>query len=185
MSCDKTTKTVFHMFMAWSSDKEERWLSEQERSGWHLKSVRCFGYTFERSAPADVAYRLDWGPSCRQDGSEYLNIFKDAGWEHLGWRGKWNVFRKPVVGGLVPEIYTDPNSRIAMYRRVLAFLGVFMCIIVAQLGPQISRLDSSAKRGGFPFVLAIYGAMVAFFLYGIVRLLLVISKLKKERTKLN
>lgn len=185
MGGEMTTKTMFHIFMAWNSEKEERWLSEQERAGWHLNAVRCFGYTFEKGAPADVAYRLDWGPSCRKDNAEYLGIFKDAGWEHLGRRGKWNVFRKPVVNGVVPEIYTDPESRIAMYRRVIAFLVVFLAVMVSQMGPQIARYDSSSGSGRFPFVLAIYGILAAFFLYGIARMLFAISRLKQGRPGLD
>lgn len=57
MSSDKATKTVFRMLWAWNDENEERWLEETERSGWHLKAVRGFGYTFEKGPPSEVAYR--------------------------------------------------------------------------------------------------------------------------------
>ena len=179
MSGEKTTKRVFRMMMAWNDQKEERWLSEEARSGWQMKSVNPFGYTFERGAPEDMAYRLDWGPGCRGDQSEYLSIFRDSGWEYMGRRGRWNIFRKPVVGGVEPEIYTDPQSRIAMYRRVMAFMGLFLAIMATQMGPQISRGASPANLGRFPWVMTIYGVLIAFFLYGMVRMLLVIRRLRK------
>jgi hypothetical protein len=179
MSGEKTTKRVFRMMMAWNDQKEEAWLSEQARSGWRMTSVNAFGYTFERGAPEEVAYRLDWGPGCRRDQSEYLSIFRDSGWEYMGRRGRWSIFRKPVVGGVVPEIYTDPQSRIRMYQRVMGFFGAFLAIMAAQIGPQISREASPANLGRFPWVMAIYAVLIAFFLYGMVRMLLVIRRLRK------
>ncbi len=179
MNGEKSTKRVFRMMMVWNDQREERWLSEQAREGWHMTSVNAFGYSFERGAPADVAYRFDWGPGCRRDQSEYLGIFRDSGWEHMGRRGRWNIFRRPVVGGVIPEIYTDPQSRIAMYQRVMAFMGLFLAIVVTQMGPQISREASSDTLGRFPWVLTIYGVLVAFFLYGMVRMLFVIRRLRK------
>ncbi|HQU33973.1 MAG TPA: hypothetical protein PLB88_06615 [Thermoanaerobaculaceae bacterium] len=61
------------------------------------------------------------------------------------------MFRKPAADGLTPEIHTDPRSRIAMYWRLVGLLLIF----------------------------AIQAGMIAVFLYGIVRLLLVIVRLKK------
>jgi|WetSurMetagenome_2_1015567.scaffolds.fasta_scaffold08944_8 hypothetical protein len=180
MNGEKTTKRVFRMMMAWNDQKEERWLSDQAKSGWHMTSVNAFGYTFERGAPADVAYRFDWGPGCRRDQSEYLGIFRDSGWEYMGRRGRWNIFRKPVVGGVVPEIYTDPQSRIRMYQRVIGFLCAFFAIMVGQMVPQISREASPANLGRFPWVMTIYCVLTAFFLYGIVRMVFVIRRLRRS-----
>ena len=36
MSAERKTRTVVRMLMAWNDEKEQRWLEEQERSGWHL-----------------------------------------------------------------------------------------------------------------------------------------------------
>ncbi len=180
MNAEKTAKRVVRIFMAWNDEKEQRWLEEQARSGWLVRSVNAFGYTFERAAPAEVAYRLDWTRHCRRKSDEYLGLFRDAGWEHLGRRGNWNLWRKPVADGVVPEIYTDPASRIAMYRQVAAFLFLFFALMPTQMAPQIARWDSSSAHGRFPVVLAIYGVLMAFFLYDIIRILLVISRLKKS-----
>lgn len=128
MTGQQTTKTVIRMLWPWNDEKEERWLAEQERSGWHLKAVRGFGYTFEKASPSDVAYRMDFGPQVRKDMDEYLGLFQDSGWEHVGNRGQWHYFRHGVVDGQVPEIYTDPASRVTKYQRVMAMLGVLLFI---------------------------------------------------------
>jgi hypothetical protein len=170
------------MFMAWNDEKEERWLSEQERSGWHLKVVRCFGYTLERATPADVAYRLDVGPSARHDREEYFGLFRDAGWEHVGTRGLWHIFRKPVVNGQVPEIYTDPESRLAKYRRLMALMGVFLAVLATQTAPRVAGNGQSAIAR-YPAILIVQVLAMAVFVYGITRLALVIRKLKRSQGK--
>lgn len=180
MNQEKTTRNVVRLMMAWNDQKEERWLAEQERSGWRVTAVRCFGYTLERATPAEVAYRLDFAPSRRHDRQEYLSLFKDAGWEHLGARGRWQVFRKPVVDGQVPEIYTDAQSRIAMYRRVMGLLAVMTCVILSQMATNISHFDSSgAGSAKISTVFALQLTVVGFLLYGVTRLLLVIRRIRK------
>jgi Protein of unknown function (DUF2812) len=180
MSGEANTKTVVRMLMAWNDEKEERWLAEQARAGWRLKAVRCFGYTFERAAPADLTYRLDFGPSRRSDRSEYFGLFHDAGWKHVGTRGLWQYFRKAVVDGQVPEIHTDPQSRIAMYRRVIAIMAVMLGVIVMQTAPRLATEGQAALSRDRSAILVIQMAVMAFFAYGIVRLLLVISRLRRS-----
>ena len=184
MNGDKTTKRVFRMLLPWNDEKEGRWLAEQERSGWHLKAVGCFGgYVFERAASADVTYRLDFGPSRFHDRSEYFGLFRDAGWEHLGHRGLWQYFRKPTVDGQVPEIYTDPQSRIAMYRRVSAIMGAMVAVMASQVGSTVSRGGAHTTLAGLPVILAIQLLLMVLFGYGTVKLLLVISRLKRRQRR--
>jgi len=185
MSGEKTTKTVFRMLMAWNDEKEERWLAEHERSGWHLKAVRGFGYTFERATPADAAYRLDFYAGPRENRQEYLSIFLDAGWEHVGERGHWHYFRHGLVNGKAPEIFSDPESRIAKYRRVMAMMGVFIVLLTVVISPKWPsehvqgppRLVETVYASAFYFKLAV----TAFLLYAMVRLALVISRLKRAK----
>jgi len=181
---EKTTKRVFRMLMPWNDEKEGRWLAEQEWSGWHLKAVKCFGgYVFERAAPAEMAYRLDFGPSRFHDRSEYFGLFRDSGWEHVGTRGLWQYFRKAAVGGRAPEIYTDPQSRIAMYRRVIAITGAMVAVMASQVGSTVSRGVSHPTMAGLPIVLVIQVLLMAVFGYGTVRLIMVISRLKRSQRK--
>ena len=178
MSEEKTTRRVFRIFMAWNDEKEGRWLAEQERAGWRLKAVGCISYLFEQAQPAEVAYRLDYGPGKLPDRSEYLGLFQDAGWEHVGTRKRWQVFRKPVVDGRVPEIYTDPRSRIAMYRRLMGLMVAMLAMLGIITAVNLSMNDSTFER--IPFVFGLYIGMMAVFAYGAVRILLIISRLKKS-----
>jgi Protein of unknown function (DUF2812) len=169
---ERTTKRVWRWLLPWADEKEERWLADQARAGWRLTEVRCFGgYTFERAAPAEVAYRLDVAPSKLHGRSEYFDLFRDAGWQHLGHRGLWQFFAKEVTDGRPPEIYSDNRSKIGKYRRILAFLGMMMAVLGSQMAtnPAATRLRA---------VTVIYSVMLALFLYFIVRVLLRIRSLK-------
>lgn len=186
MSGDKTTKTVFRTLWAWSDEKEERWLAEQERSGWHLKTVRGFGYTFEKAAPAEVAYRLDFHTGSREDRQEYLALFQDSGWEHVGARGHWHFFRQGVMDGKVPEIFTDPESRVIKYQRVMALMGGLLGLLVVVIAPKWPVAGAGDKWRLVDIVYAsaffMKLALIAFLLYAIVRLSRLIARLKKQKT---
>jgi hypothetical protein len=182
MSGQSETKTVFRLLLAWNDQREERWLSQQQRAGWSLKKVRCFGYTFEAAAPGDVAYRLDLSPPRFHDRAEYFGLFRDAGWEHVGARGPWQIFRKDAVDGKAPEIHTDPQSRIAMYKRLLGLSVIMLSVMISQLAPRLA----SAEEGGsavarFPVIFGLQLLVAAGFSYGIVRLLLAISRVKRNQ----
>jgi len=129
------TQTVrkFKWFWAWQDDKEEAWLSEMAQSGWHLKwpAFPCI-YTFEAGAPRDDVYRLDFITS-NKDYQDYLQLFQDAGWVHLGSMGGWQYFRKTKQGTEIPEIYTDPESKMQKYRRLLSLLVIFFPIYIVLL----------------------------------------------------
>ncbi len=182
METERETKKRFRMLLPWNDEQEEKWLEQEARAGWHLRKVGCFGgYAFERGPAAEVAYRLDFGPSARRDKSEYFGLFRDAGWEHVGTRGLWQFFRKPAAGGEVPEIYTDPASRIAKYRRAAAFLGVFVALMVTQVGASLSRAAGRSASGFLDAILLLQALLMVVFVYGIVRLALVVNRLRKER----
>lgn len=120
-------------FWAWQDEKEEAWLREMAQQGWHLvsPSYPCV-YTFIQGEARDVAYRLDYITS-RVDRGEYMQLFQDAGWEHVGELVGWQYFRKDAKPGEDPQIYTDPESKIDKYRRLFGFLIILTPIWVYNL----------------------------------------------------
>lgn len=118
----------FKVFWAWQDDKEEAWLGQMSQAGWHLASLGFPGfYNFTAGEPSNYVYRLDFFTETK-DYAHYLQLFKDAGWEHLGRMGSWQYFRVLAKEGESPEIYTDPDSKVQKYRRLLAFLIIFLPI---------------------------------------------------------
>lgn len=115
------TITKFKWFWAWQDDKEEAWLGEMARAGWHLQALGLPGfYTFVTGEPRNDVYRLDFIIN-QKDSS-----FQDAGWEFVGRMGGWQYFRIEAKDRRVPEV-TD-EWKIAKYGRVLGFLVIFLPI---------------------------------------------------------
>ena len=87
------TKTMIRFFTIADYEDEEIWLREQHRKGWKLQRmiVPCF-YIFEACTPEDVIYRLDYRNN--EEDSEYLQLFRDYGWEQFARCMGWLYFRK-------------------------------------------------------------------------------------------
>lgn len=124
------TVTKFKWFWGWNDDKEEAWLEEMAQQGFHLVSANFIAnYTFEIGAPKDVVYRLDFYFGDQSKHQEYLQIFDDAGWNKVCEFGGWQYFRTEQIGQKIPEIYTDKNSKIVKYQRLMLFLSITLPLI--------------------------------------------------------
>jgi hypothetical protein len=172
------TITKFKVFAAWQDEKEELWLRQMAQQGLHLASLGLPGfYRFQRREPQDVIYRLDFVTS-RADMQEYLQLFGDAGWEHLGAMGGWQYFRKPASAAGPDEIYTDPQSKVEKYRRLMGVLIVFLPIWIVLLTNV-----TEPPPYGWHFITAIriFSLLVMLLLaYGTLRVALRIRELRKQ-----
>jgi len=156
-------KTVFKWFWAWQDEAEEAWLRKMAQQGWHLAEVGIFGvYSFAAGEPRDSIYRLDFQSPPKKELSNYLQLFRDAGWEHIGSMASWQYFRKPVQDGEEAEIFTDAASKIAKYRRVIMFLLITGFPLLWMVGDRSTAwqgvrlsLDVALRAFGF-IILVIY-----------------------------
>ena len=171
-----TTMTKFRWFWAWNDDKEEAWLRQMAQSGWHLTQLGFPGfYTFEQGAPRDVAYRMDFF-SGTKDKSDYLQLFRDAGWEHVGEYGSWQYFRKPVVAGEADEIFPANESKIQKYQRVIAVLVIATSMMVVVISNNLSRAEGLI----FDIARIFFFLIMLLLSYGILMLLRRIRQLKRQ-----
>lgn len=132
-----TTMTKYKLFWAWQDEAEEAWLSNMASEGWHLKTFGIPGiYTFESGPARKVHYRMDFFMD-KKNRKSYLQLFKDAGWEHIGEMGGWQYFRKNAEGVDAPEIYTDTPSKAQKYQRLLTFLVAFLPIYITLASRRI------------------------------------------------
>lgn len=163
MSSDKVVRYKFHF--VWQDDKEERWLREMARQGLHLVKATPFcRYTFQRGAPADVAYRLDYGRGRNDD--SYYQLFQDAGWELVLSCMNWKYWRKPVNGS-EPQIFTDPASKAARLRRVRSTLvAVGIPSIFAASNPIYLHHAHTMSIGSYIALALIVGTLAALYVYG-------------------
>ena len=169
--------TKFKWFWAWQDEKEESWLENMSEKGYHLASVKTPGfYTFIVTEPRKHAYRLDYQTFRKKDKQEYLQLFRDASWEHVGEVSNWQYFRKEVTSEETPEIFTDVESKIDKYKRVLTIVGFFYIILIAIMAGRISTEDPYPWMSGITVFIFL---VLLFMSYAIIKLATRIRQLRK------
>jgi len=164
-------------FWAWQDEKEEAWLAEMAQQGLHLNTVPFPGsYRFKNGDPADHVYRMDYQSLKTKDKDSYLQLFADAGWEQVGEMGGWMYFRYDAAKGTAPEIFSDRESKIGKYQRVLTYLAILLPLMVVMM-PNIT----GAERYGPIFVIleALTFLVMVLLSFGIIQLFRRINQLKK------
>lgn len=167
----KNTKTEFKYFTIAEWKKEEKYLREQHKSGWEFVSVNSIGlYHFRKCEPKDVIYQLDYNPESVTQKSEYIQMFRDCGWEYLQNFVGYSYFRKAVseMNGTEEEIFCDDASRLDMIKRVfiqrmIPLLCPFLTIIIPQIIMQ-SHVDTPINRTLFTIFCILSGVYLALFI---------------------
>jgi len=184
MATEAKTRRVFRVFWAWNDDREEAWLREMARQGWHLRQAALVLFTFERGEAADVVYKLDYRRVAGEERGEYLGLFRAAGWEHVGEVANWHYFRTQAEVGSSPDIFSDTESRAAKYRRILGLLIIVMVLLNVGLGNLLRRNGRGPDwaEGVYLVGTAGYVLLILFFAYAIVRLVIRIRQLGRDRS---
>ena len=100
------------------------------QEGWHFKELGLPSkYTIESGEPRNDHYRMDFIID-RKNFQNYLQLFKAAGWEHLGEMRGWQYFRTNAKEKFVPEIYTNKDSKASKYQRLLTILIIFLPLMM-------------------------------------------------------
>ena len=171
---NKNTVKKFRWFWVWQDELEEAWLSEMATRGYHLEKPQLFGvYHFQVGDPDNVIYRLDFNVIGKKDRESYLQLFQDAGWEHVRGLSYWSYFRKQYKPGETAEIFSDTDSKIQKYQRIIIFLTFLL---------PISLFIMSRIR---PYLFVFLGAMltvtiIILWSYALNKLMRRISQLKKN-----
>ena len=174
---EKTSVTKFRWFWTWQDEAEERWLCDMSQKGFHLITVNSPGfYTFLVAKPENYVYRLDYQTFRKKDKGEYLQLFRDAGWEHIGEMSAWQYFRKETRAGEVNEIFTDVQSKIAKYKRVLSLVGFSSLMLLLIF---FSYILQSYIRPWWANVQVIILIVLLLLIFAMIKLALRIKQLKK------
>ncbi len=151
----------------WHDEDEENWLQEQSQNGYHLVKPGFISHDFEKGEPRNYVYRLDYLGSFK-DKEGYLQMFADAGWEHLGTLMEWQYFRNEASAGEAPEIFTDSESKIKKYRRQeMAMLGLLPIYLIVFFDFTV---DSAIDFWMNVLIMAVFTIMLAIsgiFIYKI------------------
>ena len=172
----------FKFYAIWSDDKIEQWLNDMAKQGLHLQSVNLFNrYTFVRDEPADVSYQLDFMTKLDRSG-EYYGLFIDAGWEHVIEFTGWQYWRKSYINGKPPEIFTDVESKLKKFQRVLTVFAVcHLPLIPLFASPKIFNTIQEQQPFGENVIFTSLGIILTMNLYFLAKLTLRIQRLKRDR----
>jgi hypothetical protein len=130
-------------------EKEEKWLNEKVAEGLAMTHYNLGRYTFEDCTPGDYIYRIELLKNriTHPDNVKYIRFMEDSCAEQVDSYLNWVYFRKKTTEGAF-NIYTDLESRIAHYQRIirLFLLVVAPLFLVAYLS-QVITMISFVKNG--------------------------------------
>ena len=163
-------KRVWKFFSIAEQEKEQAFLRQMHRSGWKL--IRVDGlcvYHFVPCEPEDVIYQLDYNPEGRANQTEYLQMFRDCGWEYLQNYLGYAYFRKPAAAMRreEEEIFSDDASRLQMLRQVFRWrvipLGLLLLLVLIPLYVVALCNRAYGIAGGLGILLLFCVSVVASF----------------------
>lgn len=163
------TKKEIRFFTIFQYENEQEYLRIMHRAGWKFIKVTGLGmYHFEECEPEDVVYQLDYNQDGLAHKAEYVQIFRDCGWEYIQDYAGYSYFRKPSseMNG-DEEIFCDESSRAAMMERV--FKGRLLPLVIlftACLLPQFLINLSQGNYGISIFlgsIMALYAGIFVGF----------------------
>ncbi len=130
--------------MTFDKDLEQNWINDWCRQGWACVSFFVGVYTFVPCRPGEYIYQIDLMPGTglrASDPEGYREFMEDTGVEVVQRWARWVYLRRRAEEGPF-EVYTDPQSKMDMYRRIrsmfLWFLVVELLCSVSVWGPLLS-----------------------------------------------
>ena len=179
---EKQTMKKFRWFWTWQDRKAEEWLRKMSLDGWHLKKIGFNQYTFEKGNLTDYIYRLDFRTDSGKTHEEYVQFFEEAGWEYLGSLGTWRYFRQVNPTGKQLEIFTDNESKIRKYQRLLVTLfspGPAIMIIIFAM---FKRFPGRHPKWVVISTITIFAIWLLFTVINFIMIMARINELKKEKS---
>lgn len=120
---------IHKWFWVWDFEKEEAWLNDMSSRGFLLINVNFITYTFEAIHSEEYTYHLELLENLptHQNSKKYLSFLKETGIDCVGSHMCWVYLRKEKNKGTF-NLYSDYNSRISHFNRILRLLIVIVLI---------------------------------------------------------
>ena len=171
-------KIVWKAYMDY--EKEEAWLNEMAAGGLAMTEYTWCRYVFESCDPGEYTYRLELlnnHPS-NPESRRYIRFMEENGVEYVASYMRWIYFRKKKKDGTF-DIYSDTDSRISHYKRVLA-LWLPLCGLDLTIGVSnlLIGLSYSPTNLIMSFLLFVLGGIVLYQCLKVVRKL---GRLRREK----
>lgn len=126
-------------------EKEENWVNDMAKNGWHLMKFAFGKFTFQKGDPGAFVYRNECilGMSSKER-KDYLELLKASGVTIVHEFGGWIYMKKAVTDGSF-ELYTDTKSKMAYYTRILNIFFMFFLVNLFWGISNISFLSDASK----------------------------------------
>lgn len=168
------TCTRFKFFFADQDVEQEQWLRAMALKGLHLKKLNLLQlWTFEKGAPADMVYRVDF--NAHEAKTDYRKLMEDAGWERAACLTGWQYWRTAAVNGHLPEIFTDAKSKAGKFKRLMTL------IVICTLPSVVLFADAGMRHALSSFSLPYLVVIVAALMLNMAALVRLIARLVRMR----
>lgn len=131
----------------YDKDAEEVWLREMSLKGWAFKKFFLGFYTFEPCEPGEYNYQIDLLDSWNGNKFDYASFMEGVGVEVVDQWWRWVYLRKKAADGPF-EMYTDVESKIDLYRKIMNFFKIALVIEVICF---FIELTATIQTGNFVF----------------------------------
>lgn len=110
--------------------KEENWLNDMAKQGYHLTHKKGISYIFEEGRPEDVNIRVDFHKfNSSHDYDNYITLFEDSGWKHIaGTKSTSNHYFKQTETAKDNDIFSDTASKAGRYQRSSNLIIVLIAV---------------------------------------------------------
>jgi hypothetical protein len=186
-------KNVTKIFFAWQEEKEEKWLRDMSKEGWHLDNVGFFNFRFIKGRPMDIIYKFDYRPFRSEKIDDYIILFEDAGWEYVDAFAGWYYFRTEANKKYNLDLYNDNASKIRKYNTLRWVLILVSAPIVYNLPNLYGRIirtvifdateDFLARTLIINFAIPLtmfLTVVLGILVFAVIRISLVIKKIKQD-----
>jgi hypothetical protein len=186
-------KNVFKVFFAWQEKKEEDWLRQMSKEGWHLNKVGFFNYEFIKGEPKDIIYKFDYKPFRSEKIDDYITLFEDSGWEYVAKFAGWFYFRTEAKGNFNLELYNDNASKIRKYITLRWILIIACAPVVYNLPNLFGRIIRTLRSDivddilartliiNFSVPLTVFLVLaLSLIIFGIIRISIIIRRIRLD-----
>lgn len=126
MSKDKNKKRMICGGLAWTEDRDMKRLNELSKEGWMLSGFSYLSYELKKEEPKEYIYCMD--SQKVENKEEYIQLFKDGGWEYILNYGDMYFYR--ALPG-TKAIYSDKTSLAEKYSYIATQIRNIVIVLIA------------------------------------------------------
>ena len=168
----------------WDYEKEEQWLNDMAAKGLALSDYSWCRYAFEETPRGKYLYRIELLENLpsHPESQAYLRFLEENGVEVVTSYMRWVYLRRDAAEGPF-DLYTDLDSKIRHYKRILTFWNVMTAVEwstgACNLAVGIANLSAGEQLGNATSSNLVMG--VGLLILGLLFFLLGVPVRKKIR----